>query len=167
MSKLYVDELHPKTSGDFVDINKRVFARMSQKAVALQSIATATWTTVVFDTATDDTHSMCNVSDNKITIPTGLGGLYLMKGCIRHNEFNTLRSILQFSINGTLEGEFSERAAASKTTSRYATNELIVVRELSDGDDIALNFYHDYGSSQNIADGDNSRYMYLLRLGSI
>lgn len=166
-SKILVNEIHPKTSGDFVDINERVFARMSDASGATQSISNSSWTTIQFDNISNDTHSMCNVTNNKITIPAGLGGLYFMKGCVRHTEFNPTRSLVQFSINGTLDGEFSERAAASATTSRYATNELVVIRELSDGDDIALNFWHNYGSSQNITGGGNARYMYILRLGSI
>jgi len=167
LSKLYVDELHPKTSGDFVDINKRVFARMSQAAVTLQSIPTASWTTVQFDNASHDTHNMCDVTNNKITIPTGLGGLYLLKGFVRNDDFIAQRQIIQFSINGTLDGEFFEHASENTGGGRYGSVQVITVRELNDGDDVALNFYQDAGSSKNIQDGDNARYMYLLRLGSI
>lgn len=167
MSKLYVNDVHPEATNGFVDVKDRVFARMSMKAVTLQTIASASWTTIVFDTATHDTHNMCNVSANKLTIPSGLGGLYLLKGFVRNNDFIAQRQIIQFSINGTLEGEFFEHGSENTGGGRYGSVQVITVRELTDGDDVALNFYHNYGSSQSIQDGDNTRYMYALRLGSI
>lgn len=162
MSKLYVDELHPKTSGSFVDVAKPVLCKIY--VASDFAVAASTFVEVPFSTLDFDTHGLADLSNNGITIPSGMGGYYHIKGRVRA-PMTTQRIIAQFFIND-VSSEFFEQAGYTDNTGQLGIVEADTILELNDGDTLTLQTYHDYASSRNFISGITSCNMLVHRIGA-
>jgi len=128
MSKLFVDQVDPKTattltlgtSGDTISIPSGVTianagtatgfsstistpyaTRMSK--VASQSIGNAAWTLLDLASGTEvfDKGSIADLSTSKITVPSGAGGLWVFQFFLRVDNFRADRNIFQLYKNGS------------------------------------------------------------------
>lgn len=162
MSKLYVDELHPKTSGSFVDVAKPVLCKIY--VASDFAVAASTFVEVPFSTLDFDTHGLADLSNNGITIPGGMGGYYHIKGRVRA-PMTTQRIIAQFFIND-VSSEFFEQAGYTDNTGQLGIVEVDTILTLNDGDTLTLQTYHDYASSRNFISGIDSCNMLVHRIGA-
>ena len=162
-SKILVDEIAPKTTGGFVDMTKPVLCKIY--ASSDFSVANTTYVTCPFDTTVFDTHSLADLSNNQITIPSGMGGYYHMKGRARGANFITKRIIVQINLNGSTD-EFMELAGYGLATGQYPVGEVDTIKQLSAGDTVKLQVYHNYGSSRTFSGSINSCNMLVHRIGA-
>lgn len=162
MSKLYVDELHPKTSGSFVDVAKPVLCKIY--VASDFAVAASTFVEVPFSTLDFDTHGLADLSNNGITIPSGMSGYYHIKGRVRA-PMTTQRIIAQFFIND-VSSEFFEQAGYTDNTGQLGVVEVDTILTLNDGDTLTLQTYHDYASSRNFISGIDSCNMLVHRIGA-
>lgn len=68
---------------------------------ATQSIPTgASLTNISFDTEDEDTHSIFTPTGTDITVPTGLGGLWVAHGLVRFNAFTSNNASAAITVDG-------------------------------------------------------------------
>tara|TARA_R110000868_G_scaffold296804_1_gene557170 strand:+ start:227 stop:1078 length:852 start_codon:yes stop_codon:yes gene_type:complete len=117
---------------------------------ASQSISNATFTaksfpgTDVYDT--DGFHDPAT-NNSRITIPTGLGGYYLVYGQVNWDANATGRRLLYIRKNGTAI-YFVEGFASS--ASIYPTNTVSIIDNFAAGDYLELFVYQNSGGSLNV-----------------
>tara|TARA_B100000035_G_scaffold209644_1_gene179324 strand:+ start:3447 stop:3938 length:492 start_codon:yes stop_codon:yes gene_type:complete len=162
MSKLFVNELHPKTSGSFVDVAKPVLCKIYTPSNF--AVGASSYTEVPFNTSDFDTHGLADLSNNGITIPSGMGGYYHIKGRIRA-PMTTQRIVVQFFINGSAD-EFFEQAGYTDNVGQLGVVEADTILVLNDADTLTLQTYHDYSSSRNFIGGIDSCNMLVHRIGA-
>tara|TARA_B100002019_G_C21248929_1_gene589951 strand:+ start:56 stop:550 length:495 start_codon:yes stop_codon:yes gene_type:complete len=161
-SKILVDEIAPKTTGGFVDMTKPVLCKIY--VASDFAVAASTFTEVPFSTLVFDTHNLADLSNNGITIPSGMGGYYHIKGRVRA-PMTTQRIITQFFINDS-SSEFFEQAGYTDNTGQLGVVEADTILVLNAGDTLTLQTYHDYASSRNFISGINSCNMLVHRIGA-
>ena len=175
MSKLYVDELEPKTSS-----NKKITSskHLSGKVVhcwiyptSNQTIATSSATFVEFHATHIDTHGMADIDDNAIVIGTGLGGYYHIRGCVRNNSWTAPRQSIQIFVNGSIK-VYNEDSNGSAHTGEYPHTVIDSMLYLEEGDSVKLKLFHNFGSSKttySLAGSHAEAYMqshlWLYRIG--
>ena len=76
MSKIFVDTIEPKTSGGAIDIKPCTFAMTSGTA---QSLANSSQTTLTFDRIMHDSHSIVDLTNNKIVITDATQGIWFIQ----------------------------------------------------------------------------------------
>ncbi len=133
-----------------------------------QTISDATYTLVSFGAESYDTDTFHSTSTNpeRITIPTGLGGLYLIQSLIVFAGSATAHIIRQrYRKNGaTSLSEMIMRATAASAPDDKTIHHEIV--QLVAGDYIELQVYHNVGGNLNILSGEYSIWMAATRIGS-
>lgn len=114
---------------------------------ATQAIASATDVAILFDSETFDTHGFHSTSTNtgRLTVPAGMGGLYLISGQIRYTGNATGTRAASFRLTGTFITNTSISNAGTAVTS-VATQ---VLAYLAAGDYVELFAYQTSGSSLN------------------
>lgn len=116
------------------------------------SVLSTSWTVIPWDTETQDTDNYHAAGSSTVTIPAGLGGIYVVacRISVDGGAVLTGRSFLDLTIAGTIY-----RAVA--------TGEGIVtvsaVAALAAGNTISANVYHSTGSARGIT---GSLELYLL-----
>ena len=103
MSKLYVNEIEPKTSGGLVKIDKPDIIAFSANSTAGQSISASTRTVMQYNNETFDTHGCYDTSTYRFT-PT-VAGIYYLHASTRVSS-STDSEIFDLEIrkNGTIVG---------------------------------------------------------------
>ena len=114
-----------------------------------QSVSNATFTTLTFWTVESDTDSM--YANNKITIPSGKGGKYLITAQTKietADDINEVVMRIRTNNNSTDFMYFTHRSTYRDTFGMTA------VRDLSAGDNLTLDVYFGHNQGENF-DGDN------------
>lgn len=148
----------PFTSGDVLtaaNLNEAFKGRgCLLYRTSTQSINTATatviqWTAEYFDT--DGFHDNA-VNPERITVPTGLGGLYLVVGhaTISANSTGARQFYITPSGGSMGYGRNLVDAAASPTSTGLTFS---AIGELSAGDYVTVNAYQDSGTTLNVLSG--------------
>lgn len=120
------------------------FVGCSVYASAGQTITSNTWTAINFGFEDFDTNTFHDNSTNnsRLTIPTGLGGKYLITYTQRWDPSGAGGRIANIYVNGT-----SYTTQAMNASSTYASNTKSVIFELAAGQYIQLYAYQDSGSN--------------------
>lgn len=117
------------------------------RSAAVQSIPNATGTVITFDTEIEDTNAFVDLAtfNTRITVPTGLDGIYAISGNIRFATAATatimevaVRVNASISIASEIIGGGSDRAVSCAT-----------VRRLAAGDYLDMTVYHNNGAALN------------------
>lgn len=122
----------------------------AQRTTDQGSITTGTDTPVVFDAAdvydTDGFHDP-STNASRITIPTGLGGKYLLTSAVVWDTNTTNVRQCYFRINGSgIAGSFNRVPAGTA----YVAQVLSDVLDLAQGDYVEVVVFQDSGSSRTI-----------------
>ena len=83
MSKLYVDEIHPKTSGKHVVMPEKPAFSVSMSATGASGDYTSTNTDVPFDTIDFNIGNCVAISSNVATFTAPVGGIYQLNSMIQ------------------------------------------------------------------------------------
>ena len=94
MSKLYVDEISPKTTGSHVVLTNRPFFHATVDQTSTQN---AGGTLIPFGTVVEDTESAFNAGTYKYTVP--IAGLWMLKMQIRINNNSNASDYTRLSIH--------------------------------------------------------------------
>ena len=113
--------------------------------VATQTINTGTWTAVSFDTETSDTDGFIAVTSDTITIPTGLGGVYIMTGSVGWSGTPGTNSAIEFYINGGTSWRFPIGAGSQNTVTACT-----LTLALSAADTVQFRVYQDGAATRTI-----------------
>ena len=132
MSKLYVDELHPKTSSDYVTLKKPILFQ----AIMTTGQAVSTSNAVAaFNTPTIDTADAWDATNNKYVIPKK--GYYRFVWSL--NAYSTSNAESRYvaarlSKNGTLIAQCHSQLASASGSADYTLNsaEHIVLCDVND-----------------------------------
>lgn len=112
------------------------------RSSAVQVIPTSTWTTVTFpDADAWDTDAFHTPTESELTVPTGLGGIYLALAVLQLDDSPTGNRAARFLVNGSqIFGSTAVESADTlgAKTAITCTEEI----ELLDGDIIELQVYH-------------------------
>jgi hypothetical protein len=111
-----------------------------------QSIANNTVTTVTFDSEFFDTDSFHSTSSNtgRITIPTGLGGKYMVNASMRFDPSLTGTKKMSIFLNGSTELVAVEEALLAND---YAVSAKSVILSLAAGDYLELKVSQNSGAA--------------------
>lgn len=130
-----------------------------------QTAATGGFTTLAFNSERKDTDGFHDTATNnsRLTVPSGLGGGYIMGG---HVDFDTAsttgKRALGIRVNGTTFIAYQEIPGASSARKISLTTEY----DLADGDYIELLFWQDSGGTRTIESNANtSPEFWIARLG--
>jgi len=166
MSKLYVDELQPKTTGNLIQLPTVPFVHV-YGASSQTGVADATTTVSEIDTVFVDTHGLADLSYNRLKIPTGLAGYYWIKVGSRQDWVST-RDMLTISIGPDSQPFewFTEINVNSNSDYRYPTVHCDGVRYLKEGDTVTAKLYQSTGSTRTYYGGQSSRFIIAYRIGA-
>lgn len=113
--------------------------------IASQTINTGTWTAVSFDTETSDTDGFIAVTSDTITVPTGLGGIYIMTGSVGWSGTPGTNSAIEFYINGGTSWRFPIGAGSQNTLTACT-----LTLALSAADTVQFRVYQDGAATRTI-----------------
>ncbi len=136
--------------------NKKTFSRPRARiyqGVAL-SLVNNVWTQITLNTATYDTHSMCGT--NKLTVPTGQGGLYHIIGSVGFTANATGRRNVGLKVGAG----WIAQARPNNNGADHAINNVSDVRELSEGDEITL--WAQQACGGNLLTKNDQMYTFLV-----
>ena len=122
-----------------------------------QSVSSATWTQLTFDTELNDTDSA--FASNTFTVPSGKGGLYTFFWGIHGVQGLDAGELVQLGIyiNGSRSDYSDNRltSAATDTEFKFSAN---FQTNLSPGDTVKAYVYQNEGASQNVTDATFAGY---------
>jgi len=162
LSKLYVNEIAPKTSGNTITSSNLIDMPIPHCTIYTDTSTTLTnsaSTEIGFNLVYKDTNSMADLANNAIVIPTGLGGLYYITAAVRQNNFNATRQLVYIMINDVIS-HFVEYPSYSANAGEYRSAEVSIMKHLDAGDSITCDFWHNYGSNQSNLTSSASSYPY-------
>lgn len=139
------DVVHAPTATDFT------FRGVSLTKTATQAVGTAAETPVTFDAESFDTDGFHEgvTNPSRITIPTGLGGKYLIGGSATIAGLSTgHRFIVFFKKNGSILSGYNGNYSAVNPGTLGASVSALV--ELAVGDYIELVVYHNAGANKDV-----------------
>ena len=154
----------PASWGDTVRDNQQLFSTPpSVKAVrtAVQSLATSTFSALAFTAAdewdTDSFHST-TVNNTRITVPTGLGGIYHMIGNLTYDLGTASQRYFSIKLNGS-----PDLAASNINTvgTNGHVNTVSVMYRLAAGDYIELSCFQSSGVALNITGSLSAHWVSL------
>ena len=117
-----------------------------------QSIANATYTDVIYNVEYFDTASAFDTSTGAFTVPSGQAGKYLLTFNVRRGNWHSDRFIGTLEINGSDRLYVEDAADAS---ANFGSASAAMIFDLSAGDVVKVQIYHNNGSSQNIEGASN------------
>ena len=166
MSKIYVDEIAPKTGGSMVDVQSVPHCTIYTSGST--TIPSGPATEITFNLVHKDTHSMADLPNNAIVIPAGFGGLYYISAAFRQNSFNAVRQIIYIYVNGSFV-DFKEYPSYSANTGEYRIADIARMIYLNAGDSVTAAFYHNYGSDRTnyVSSYDTQRFQNHLSVTRI
>ena len=128
------------------------------KSASGQSISNNTHTQIVFGTEVIDTDGA--FASNVFTVPSGKAGKYFLYAQAGRQSWGSNRFLIQ--IQKTPSGGSAADLSASESAigeSQFHTTNTLVIADLSVGDAIKVNIFHNNGSSQDISTGDRTVFM--------
>lgn len=113
-----------------------------------QTVATSTWSEVLFQAETFDTDGFHDTSTNtgRITVPTGEGGKYLVTATVMFQTRNA--NTVQFLVRKN--GADAMWSKAMNLNSGTQHLEMVDVMDLAAADYLTMHFYQDSGSSVDL-----------------
>jgi len=141
------------------------FVGCTLSTTAGQSISNSTITAVTFgseDIDTDAFHSTVTNTD-RITIPSGKGGKYLIYGQVRYDTNSTGRRVVYIQLNNTTDIAVGEDTPGASTKTTIKTS---IIYSLAVGDYIRLNTFQTQGTSQNLLTDAGSVLFGVVYLGA-
>ena len=172
MSKIFVDQIEPKTSGGVIDIKPCTFAMTSNTA---QSLPNSSQTTITFDRTMHDSHSIVDLSNNKVVITAETQGIWFLRA--QWTFDNTCPDRRQCSIRVTPDKFGSSYLVITEdnrngdTTGVNPATVASYIGLLESGDSVYVTAYHTYGSSRNTvgSSGTSQNYNFLrgFRIGQL
>ncbi len=150
MSKIYVDQIEPKTSGGNISITNASLVTPDMPIIKLNassdqgSLTGSTWHNITLQTATIDTHGLKD--GNGFTVTADTAGYWVIQAHFRINNFGAWRQVLQLTKNGSADMQM-EIAAYSDSGSEYKSSILYNMQQLVAGDTITVKFYHASGTT--------------------
>jgi hypothetical protein len=148
MSKLFVDEINPKTTGSIINtsaINSPAVIFKSSPSSA-QALPHGTPTILARDTVLTDTNSLS--STNGFTITAATAGYWWVQSVWRTDAWISTRQLSYIFKNGT-SINFSELVINSNATGFYPSISCVATLYLNAGDLIQGAAYQQYGTTQN------------------
>jgi hypothetical protein len=132
------------------------------------TITTGTVTAIAFTSESEDTDAYHDTSTNntRFTVPSGLGGLYFIRGTCRWGATSVTAPIMFPRKNGT-----TNLGRHLAPTGTYSTNAVSTMVQLVAGDYIELCAYHESGADRTVSfistatgvDGPSPEFsMYLM-----
>jgi hypothetical protein len=130
-----------------------------------QSISSATQTDLTFDTEAFDTDAYHSTSSNtqRITIPSGKGGYFLVTARISYSSNSTGTRILWLRKNGS---EIATSSSQPVSTGDITTVQINNIMALAVGDFITMNAYQGSGTSLTTATDQGKTYFAVQYLGA-
>jgi len=131
---------------------------------AAQTVSTATFTNINFNSETYDTNSFHDNATNnsRFTIPAGLGGYYRVSAFIRLNPNASGRRLVTILKNGG--GVYAAESTPNAASFLSCYDEGIL--SLAAGDYVQVSLYQDAGSSIDTIAGSDSTRFELQYLGA-
>lgn len=119
MSKLYVDELHPKTSSDYVTLKKPI---LFQAIMTTAQTVSTSHTVATFNTPTIDTAGAWDATNDKYVIPKK--GYYRFVWSLNTSSSNVESRYVaaRLSKNGTYVAQCHSQMASASGASDYTLN---------------------------------------------
>jgi len=181
MGTLFVDKLDPQSgtsleigsSGDTITIPSGAtitnngtannfgseFANVQYSAAGMQtaaaSVAHNTWTKFTMSSGSEqwDKGSILDLSNAKITVPAGAGGIWMFKAACKNQTYSADRMLVRLYKNGSdTESLGGAQEICDLRTSQYPTNQLVHFLSLAASDYIEPYAYQNSGSGQNMYD---------------
>lgn len=141
------------------------FVGCTLSTTAGQSISNSTITAVTFgseDIDTDGFHSTVTNTD-RITIPSGKGGKYLIYGQVRYDTNSTGRRVVYIQLNNTTDIAVGEDTPGASTKTTIKTS---IIYSLAVGDYIRLNTFQTQGTTQSLLTDAGSVLFGVVYLGA-
>ena len=160
MSTIVTDSIQPKTTGRAVEIANPLF--ILHKSSGNQSISNASSTKVTWGTATADTHSISDLTNNRVVITEQTAG-YWWINCGLYYSARATRMLLWIFKNGSTYAGF-EHAHSSAGTGTYPEVFGSALMPVVSGDYIETWTYHNYGGSINVTDGSTGTWFHGYRV---
>ena len=142
------------------------FVGVGLRKSADQSISNATFVAITWNTEEYDTDAFHSTSTNneRITIPTGKGGYYLIAGAIRFTANGTGNRGVELTVNGTaINYAFFQPSATSANSPVFPMSYIV---KLNAGDYIELFVYQNSGISINVEGGSTQSKWQMQYLGA-
>jgi hypothetical protein len=130
---------------------------------AAQAIANTTIAALAFNAERFDTHAFHDPATNnsRLTVPAGLGGLYLLGGHVTWAAGAGNRRQVAIRLNGATTIEVADQAGAGSPSQSATTT-----YRLAAGDYAELTVYQDSGGALNVSAFSNfSPEFWLIRMG--
>jgi len=172
LSKIFVDQIEPKTSGGVIDIKPCTFAITSGTA---QSLPNSSQTTITFDRIMHDSHSIVDLSNNKVVITAETQGIWFLQA--QWTFDNTGPDRRQCSIRVTPDKfgssylTITEDNRNGDATGVNPATSASYIGLLESGDSVYVTAYHTYGSARNTQEstGTSQNYNFLrgFRIGQL
>ena len=118
------------------------------KSSVTNNIANTTHTQLTYDTEVFDTDNA--FASNAFTVPSGEGGKYVLYALAARQAWDSDRFLVYIYKNGSTELSIGESAI---NTSGYHTTDTFCIADLSAGDVITVQTYHDSGSTRGYGVG--------------
>jgi hypothetical protein len=112
------------------------------------NVATATHTQITYDTEVFDTDNA--FASNAFTVPSGEGGKYVLYALAGRQGWDSDRFLIYIYKGGSTELSVGESAI---NTTGYHTTDTFCIADLSAGDVITVQVYHDSGSTRGLSVG--------------
>jgi hypothetical protein len=121
---------------------------------AVQAIASGVWTAIDFDAETWDTSTFFAAPSKVMTIPAGLGGLYLINYSFRIDANATGQRQASVALNDstdTTTGQIDRRSNPTNPAGAAPILGGTTLARLNAGDTVSLKVFQDSGVSLNVA----------------
>lgn len=172
MSKIFVDTIEPKTSGGAIDIKPCTFAMTSGTA---QSLANSSQTTLTFDRIMHDSHSIVDLTNNKIVITDATQGIWFIQAQWSFDNAMSDRRQCNIRVSPDKFGSsyltIAEYNRNGDTTGGNPATVASYLGLLESGDSVYVTAYHTYGSARNTQEstGTSQNYNFLrgFRIGQL
>ena len=177
MSKLFVDQVDPKTattltlgtSGDTIRIPSGVTIANAGTATGFASpfyscgvwkaaaigIATASWTKWNTTSGTElwDKGNIMDLSNSRITVPSDAAGVWVFKCAVKNENYASPRMLIRFYKNGSdTEALGGTQEIGPLASGSYTTCQIVHFFSLAAGDYIEPYVYQASGSTNNMYD---------------
>lgn len=166
MSQINVDTINPTTSGGVIDVTPCTFRMFNS---ATQSISSATTTALTYDTVEWDTHSITDLSNNRVVITSATAGYWWISSKFSMDNSVPFRLISWIYIgkaDGTSTNTIQHEVANySQTTGAYPSVQAHGIVKLVSGDRILTYGYHGQGSTKNKQAGRTTNGLEGYRIG--
>tara|TARA_B100000035_G_scaffold102844_1_gene87274 strand:+ start:5649 stop:6194 length:546 start_codon:yes stop_codon:yes gene_type:complete len=118
---------------------------------SVQTIANQTDTTFYFNTAGIDTHSITDVSNNRVVITTATAGLWFLSFVYRLENVVPFRQSATIKKNGNVIAVF-QATQWSQTTIPDSSTKVDTLVNLANGDVLTFHAWHGHGATQSTSD---------------